>query len=43
MLKNKIVSLNMTPEEFEKDNDLNGHIDFMHSMGMLRASNYLLP
>ena len=36
-------SLSLLAEEFEKDNDYNGHIDFMHSMGMLRASNYQLP
>ncbi len=32
----------MTPEEFEKDNDQNGHIDFIHSFGNLRAANYKL-
>ena len=32
----------MTPEEFEKDNDQNGHIHFIHSFGNLRAANYKL-
>ena len=32
----------MIPEEFEKDNDYNGHIDFIHSLGNLRAANYML-
>jgi len=30
------------PEEFEKDNDANYHIDFMYSMGNCRASCYKL-
>lgn len=29
-------------EEFEKDNDHNGHIDFIYSFGNLRAQNYQL-
>merc|ERR1712228_949289 len=29
-------------EEFEKDDDQNFHIDFMHSMGNCRAINYKL-
>jgi len=29
-------------EEFEKDNDANFHIDFMHSMGNCRAISYKL-
>ena len=33
---------NSRAEEFEKDNDQNGHIDFIHSFGNLRASNYKL-
>ena len=32
---NKII-----PEEFEKDHDENGHIDFIHAGANLRASNY---
>lgn len=33
---------NIHPEEFEKDNDLNYHIDIICSMTNLRASNYKL-
>jgi len=29
-------------EEFEKDNDSNFHIDFIHAMANCRASNYNL-
>lgn len=29
-------------DEFEKDNDQNGHIDSIYSFGNLRASNYKL-
>ena len=29
-------------EEFEKDDDQNGHIDFIYSMANLRAENYKL-
>lgn len=32
----------MVSDEFEKDNDQNGHIDFIHSFGNLRAANYKL-
>ena len=32
----------MKPEEFEKDNDSNFHIDFMHAMGNCRSVNYKL-
>lgn len=32
----------MKPEEFEKDNDANFHIDFMYSMGNCRALSYKL-
>jgi hypothetical protein len=34
--------IKMEPEEFEKDNDQNGHIDFIHSLANLRAINYKL-
>jgi hypothetical protein len=34
--------LQVTSEEFEKDEDSNGHIDFIHSMANLRAVNYKL-
>jgi ubiquitin-activating enzyme E1 len=30
-------------EEFEKDNDDNFHIDFIHALANVRASNYNLP
>ena len=30
----------MNPEEFEKDHDENGHIDFIHAGANLRARNY---
>lgn len=30
------------PEEFEKDDDQNGHIDFIYAMANLRAQNYKL-
>ena len=29
-------------EEFEKDDDKNFHIDFMHSLGNCRSINYTL-
>ncbi len=31
---------NINPEEFEKDHDENGHIDFINAQGNLRARNY---
>lgn len=34
--------LQMQAEEFEKDDDANGHIDFIYSMANLRAVNYKL-
>ena len=33
---------NLTPVEFEKDNDMNGQIDLIYSMSGLRALNYSL-
>lgn len=30
----------ISAEEFEKDNDANFHIDFMYTMGNIRASCY---
>ena len=33
-------SKNINPEEFEKDHDENGHIDFIHAGANLRARNY---
>jgi len=32
----------MKVEEFEKDNDENYHVDFVHSMANVRAENYKL-
>lgn len=32
----------LKPEEFEKDEDSNYHIDFMCAMGNCRAENYKL-
>lgn len=34
--------VDMQAEEFEKDDDQNGHIDFIYSMSNLRAINYKL-
>ncbi len=34
--------LKITAEQFEKDEDQNGHIDLIHSMANLRSSNYTL-
>jgi len=39
--KNKDETL-VISEEFEKDNDANHHIDFLHAMANLRARNYKL-
>ena len=38
--KDKIDANKINPEEFEKDHDENGHIDFIHSSANLRARNY---
>lgn len=35
-------SIESQPEEFEKDDDQNGHIDVISSMANLRARNYKL-
>lgn len=32
----------MQVEEFEKDNDSNFHVDFIHALANVRASNYKL-
>lgn len=32
----------LTVEEFEKDNDENFHIDFIHALANVRAANYKL-
>lgn len=36
----KINSEDFVPQEFEKDDDSNYHIDFIHSLSNLRAKNY---
>jgi ubiquitin-activating enzyme E1 len=33
----------LAPEEFEKDNDANGHIDFVAAAANIRAVNYEIP
>ena len=38
--KKKADPEKMHPEEFEKDDDSNGHIDFIHACSNLRAKNY---
>lgn len=38
----KNQSLKLEVEEFEKDNDDNFHIDFIHSLANVRAANYKL-
>merc|ERR1712038_1330732 len=35
--------LRVTPHEFEKDDDSNGHIDFIVACSNLRAANYSIP
>merc|ERR1712142_1322807 len=36
----KAAGMKITPEEFEKDDDSNGHIDFIVATSNLRATNY---
>ena len=38
----KLKIENILPEEFEKDDDMNFHIDAIYSLANMRASNYLL-
>ena len=38
--KSKVDHKKINPEEFEKDHDDNGHIDFIHASSNLRARNY---
>lgn len=38
-----ISSKDLTPAEFEKDDDSNYHIDFIHAAANLRARNYKIP
>ena len=35
--------MRITPAEFEKDDDSNGHIDFIEACRNLRAMNYSIP
>eukprot|EP00672_Neobodo_designis_P022555 CAMPEP_0174828300 /NCGR_PEP_ID=MMETSP1114-20130205/1243_1 /TAXON_ID=312471 /ORGANISM="Neobodo designis, Strain CCAP 1951/1" /LENGTH=1030 /DNA_ID=CAMNT_0016062013 /DNA_START=130 /DNA_END=3222 /DNA_ORIENTATION=+ len=39
----KHQGLQIAPEEFEKDDDANGHIDFITATSNLRATNYGIP
>lgn len=39
----KEAGLRITPHEFEKDDDSNGHIDFIVACSNLRATNYSIP
>jgi len=39
----KAAGMKITPEEFEKDDDSNGHIDFIVACSNLRAMNYSIP
>ena len=39
-IKSNIDGSKIKPEEFEKDHDENGHIDFIHASSNLRARNY---
>jgi len=36
----EVLELKAVPEEFEKDEDSNGHIDLIYSMSNLRSRNY---
>ena len=42
LLKNFIINTEFQPEIFEKDNDDNNHINFIHACANLRARNYRL-
>jgi len=39
----KAAGMRITPAEFEKDDDSNGHIDFIVACSNLRAMNYSIP
>jgi len=39
----KNAGVRITPTEFEKDDDSNGHIDFIVACSNLRATNYSIP
>jgi ubiquitin-activating enzyme E1 len=38
-----VTSADFNPAEFEKDDDKNFHIDFIHACSSLRAQNYQIP
>jgi ubiquitin-activating enzyme E1 len=38
-----LQSLQLRPQEFEKDDDTNFHLDFMHAVSNLRAVSYGIP
>lgn len=38
-----VTSKGISPIEFEKDDDTNFHIDFIHAVANIRARNYKLP
>ena len=38
-----VTSKGISPIEFEKDDDTNYHIDFIHAVANIRARNYKLP
>ena len=40
--REKYDAKKISPEEFEKDHDENGHIDFIHASANLRARNYTI-
>lgn len=42
LIKSKNVAIAINVQEFEKDNDQNFHVDFLHSMANCRALNYKL-
>lgn len=41
-IKDEGDSIDAKPEDFEKDDDQNGHIDLIYSLANLRAKNYKL-
>eukprot|EP01046_Picozoa_sp_COSAG06_P022250 COSAG06_NODE_1714_length_8624_cov_12.847977_1_plen_2251_part_00 len=38
-----VAGAGVSPQEFEKDEDANGHVDFLHAAANLRARSYGLP
>ena len=43
LTKEKLSPQDFVPAEFEKDDDTNFHIDFIHAAANLRARNYKIP